>query len=272
MKKYPIGFSTNFDKKTEDEKAATVAQELKEPKKSLVKVYFPHRDMGWAYYNDQFDLKVGDIVFVEGKLEGYPGRVTEVNYSFKIKLSEYKKVIAVADTNVKGEFCLAESHLVSFDKNTIPKEKVSTWFIPPVDEDEFIVCDDNSKIIPLDDLSKMNISHDEHDRGYAYYLESKVSYIEVDGTCGYAIVEGSKPYEIEFNYEEGAITNIRCSCFCGGACRHEFAAMLQLRETLAIISDNYQDENGGYFAIISRDVFNRKVINKKVSGKIKVEV
>lgn len=50
--------------------------------------------MGWAYYNDSFDLKVGDFVYVEGKLEGYRGQVTEVNYSFKIKPSDYKKVIA----------------------------------------------------------------------------------------------------------------------------------------------------------------------------------
>ena len=27
-----------------------------EPKKSVVQVYFPHRGMGWAYYNDSFDL------------------------------------------------------------------------------------------------------------------------------------------------------------------------------------------------------------------------
>ena len=52
------------------------------------------RGMGWAYYNDSFDLKVGDFVYVEGKLEGYRGQVTEVNYSFKIKPSDYKKVIA----------------------------------------------------------------------------------------------------------------------------------------------------------------------------------
>ena len=60
-----------------------------EPKKSVVQVYFPSRGMNLAYYNDSFDLKVGDLVYVDGKLEGHRGQVTEVNYSFKIKLSDY---------------------------------------------------------------------------------------------------------------------------------------------------------------------------------------
>ena len=126
MKKYHIGFNTKSN--TENETPITAYQENSAPKKSVVHVYFPHRGMGWSYYNDSFDLKVGDFVYVEGKLEGYRGQVTEVNYSFKIKLSDYKKVIAVIDTNVKGDLYLANSHIVSFDKNAIPFSKVLTWF------------------------------------------------------------------------------------------------------------------------------------------------
>ena len=100
MKKYPIGFNTRINKEPENQTPVTTYQETVHPKKSIVQVYFPHRGMGWAYYNDSFDLKVGDFVYVEGKLEGYRGQVTEVNYSFKIKLSDYKKVVAVIDTNV----------------------------------------------------------------------------------------------------------------------------------------------------------------------------
>ena len=94
MKKYPIGFNTRINKEPEKVTPVTAYQETVQPKKSVVQVYFPHRGMGWAYYNDSFDLKVGDFVYVEGKLEGYRGQVTEVNYSFKIKPSDYKKVIA----------------------------------------------------------------------------------------------------------------------------------------------------------------------------------
>ena len=99
MKKYPIGFNTRINKEPENNKPMEVCKGVIEPKKSVVQVYFPHRGMGWAYYNDSFDLNVGDFVYVEGKLEGYRGQVTEVNYSFKIKLSDYKKVIAVKVTS-----------------------------------------------------------------------------------------------------------------------------------------------------------------------------
>ena len=95
------------------------------PKKSLVQVYFPKRGMDLSYYNDQFDLQVGDIVYVDGKLEGLRGRVTAVNYSFKIKLSDYKRVVAVADTHISGELRMAGSHLVSFAPRRSPMRKSS---------------------------------------------------------------------------------------------------------------------------------------------------
>ena len=40
---------------------------LAAPKKSLVQVYFPKRGMNLSYYNDRFDLQVGDTVYVDGK-------------------------------------------------------------------------------------------------------------------------------------------------------------------------------------------------------------
>lgn len=98
---------------------------IAEPKKSLVQVYFPKRGMNLSYYNDQFDLQVGDTVYVDGKLEGLRGRVTAVNYSFKVKLSDYKRVIAVADTHISGELRMAGSHLVSFAPRRSPMRKSS---------------------------------------------------------------------------------------------------------------------------------------------------
>lgn len=270
MKKYSIGFNVGEEKEKESNTSMEVCKGVIEPKKSVVHVYFPHRDMGWSYYNDTFDLKVGDYVYVEGKLEGYRGQVTEVNYSFKIKLSDYKKVIAVVDTEVKGDLYLAGSHIVSFDRNVIPFSKILTWFKAPESDEEY-VCGDDSQGFPLDDLGGMNIPNSEADRGHHYYMENKVAFVEVDGTRGRAIVEGSENYQIEFRYRNGEISNLTCSCFCSGPCRHEFAAMLQLRETLDLISKNYEDEYNDYFAIISKGVFMNTVMNKKVSGKISLE-
>ena len=108
--------------------AQSAAKPSSPPKKSLVQVYFPKRNMTLSYYNDQFDLQVGDIVYVDGKLEGLRGHVTAVSHSFRIKLSDYKRVIAVADTHITGELHIVGSHLVAFDPKTIPYEKIITWF------------------------------------------------------------------------------------------------------------------------------------------------
>ncbi len=272
MKKYPIGFNTRIKKDDGNKRGTTTCQQRVTPRKSVVHVYFPHRGKGWSYYNDSFDLKVGDFVYVEGMLEGYRGQVTEVNYSFKIKLSDYKKVIAVIDTNVKGNFYLADSHVVSFDRYAIPFSKVVTWFKAPENPDDFVIGDDDGQVFPLDDLSKMKISHNTAKLGHEYYMENRVGFVEIDGTRGHAIVEGSENYEIEFDYTDGEISNLKCSCFCSGACKHQFAAMLQLKETLELITENYGDEYDGYFSVISKGVFMSTVMNKKVSGKISLEV
>lgn len=57
---------------------------------------------------------------MDGKLAGQRGRVTQVNYSFKIRLSDYKRVISVADIAVDGLFYAAGSHLVTFDRGVLP--------------------------------------------------------------------------------------------------------------------------------------------------------
>ena len=77
--------------------------------------------------------------FCGGQAGGLRGRVVDVAYNFKIKLSDYKRVISVADTNVQGEFFFAGSHFVTFDRSTLPYEKVITWFKSPATEDEIFV-------------------------------------------------------------------------------------------------------------------------------------
>lgn len=269
MKKYPIGFHIGKQETPEETTAFLDYQQTVIPKKSVVRVYFPHRGTGWSYYNDRFDLKVGDFVYVEGKLEGYLGQVKEVNYSFKIKVSDYKKVVAVVDTHVCGTLCLAGSHVVSFDRAAIPFSKVLAWFKAPEDEEEYVCGNDDTERFFLEDLSKMKIAGDVVDRGHEYYMENRVAFIEIDGTRGRAIVAGGENYEIEFDYGGGEISNLKCSCFCSSACKHEFAVMLQLRETLGWIADYYEVDYRDYVAILSKEVLMNKVLNQ--SGKIHLE-
>lgn len=254
-----------------EEKLIKVDTEKKDianaPKKSVAVVYFPERNMKLSYYNDLFDLKCGDIVYVDGKLEGIRGRVVDLNYNFKIKLSEYKRIIALVDMDVWGKFYLAGSHFITFDRKVLPKGKASLWFKAPSEEDEFISGSDGTSF-PLDDIAEMNIDSEVAKRGLDYYKESRVRYLTLDNGRGFAIVEGTKPYEVEFKYKNGEISDLTCSCFCGYSCKHEFAAILQLKETLDYIEKNYfaDYEESGYFATILRDVFFTFAIGSKETG------
>lgn len=236
------------------------------PRRSLVQILFPGKGMALTYYNDQFDLKPGDRVYVDGKLEGLLGRVMEINYNFKIKISDYKKVITVVDTDVSGEFHIAGSHFVTFDASALPAEKIKLWFkAPEKEEDEFASSSDDSSFM-LDNLNGINITGAIAERGHNYYMENRVRYLCLDGYKGFAIVEGSQSYIVEFHYRNGEISNLICDCPCACTCKHEFATMLQLREALELIEKHYSAEYArtGYFAAITKgSLFSFAIVDKE---------
>lgn len=269
---YKIGFAAEFPAEKQNEETYIPREETHIPRKSVVQVRFPKRGMDLAYYNDMFDLKCGDMVYVDGKLEGQLGRVIDVNYNFKIKVSDYKRVIAVVDANVHGEFFMAGSHFVTFDREALPNKKAALWFMAPKKDDDEFVSGSDDAVFRLDELNGMNISAAAAERGHNYYMENRVRYISVDGTKGYAIVEGGRSYEVEFEYRCGDISGLVCSCFCSGGCKHEFAAMLQLRETLELIYQNYNDEyeRTGYFAAVNKVTMFAFAIDGKDNGSFKL--
>lgn len=145
-----------------------------------------------------------------------------------------------------------------------------TWFkAPKKDEDEYVSGSDET-VFSIDDLSGMNISKQIADRGHEYYVNNRVCYVSIDGNKGYALIEGSEVYEVEFEYCNREIQNLVCSCFCSFNCKHEFAAMLQLRETLNIIGEKYETEyeSTGYFAAISKVMMFRMVVEGREDGKL----
>lgn len=224
------------------------------PRKSVVQVQFSGFGRSLAYYNDQFDLHQGDRVYVDGKLEGQIGVVTSVTHSFKIKLSDYKRVIAVVDTCVHGRFYMAGSYFVTFDPHTLPAAQVVTWFRAPSAEDDVYESGYDDTAFQLDDLQKMGAASAIMERGQNYYSENRVRYLCLDGTKGYAIVEGTQAYTVEFEYQNGEVRNLLCDCFCNYPCKHEVAGMLQLRETLGLIEKQYAGEyaESGYFAAVAK--------------------
>lgn len=265
---FKIGFTAEHPESTQKGDTCSVPQQAVAPKKSVVQVKFPGRGMALAYYNDLFDLHTGDLVYVDGKLEGQRGCVVEVNYNFKIKISDYKRVIAVVDTAVSGQFFMAGSHFVTFDPMALPAGKAATWFMAPAKEDDEYISGNDNTSFQLNDLNGFHVTSAIAERGRTYYLENRVKYLCIDSTHGYAIVEGSNAYEVEFEYRNGEISNLICSCFCSYNCKHELAAILQLRETLELIEKHYADEYARthYFAAVNKGTLFAFAIDSRETG------
>lgn len=262
---YKIGFCSEEKGSAAAPAAPVEAPRSNAPRKSVVQVYFTGFGRSLAYYNDQFDLRVGDMVYVDGKLEGTCGRVVEVSYNFRIRLSDYKRVISLVDTEVHGQFFNAGSHYVTFDPTALPAEKVRTWFLaPPGEEDEYASGSDDTAF-PLEDLNEMAAPQIAA-RGREYYADNCVRYLCVDGTRGYAIVQGTEPYEVEFRFCDGMVSSLTCSCYCSYHCKHEIAAMLQLRETLELIGKRYADKHSNYFAAILKDTLFSTAVDGRETG------
>ena len=167
--------------------------------------------MSWLFFL-YASHRITLYLVVHGKLESIRGIVRKVNKNFKLKVADYKKVISVADTNVSGQMHMAGSHFVSFDASVLPYEKIRTWYLPPVKpEDEYETGNDDTVIV-LDKLGDMKVSQTVWERGREYYMDNHVRYIYVDNGHGRAIVEGEHAYEVEFDFADGEIRNLICSC------------------------------------------------------------
>ena len=265
---FKIGFTaeteSNEKRNIENIPAQKIAPIIK---KSVVDVFFPDRHLTCSYYNDMFDLKRGDIVYVEGKLEGKRGRVVDINYNFKIKLSDYKRVIGVADTDVIGEFHLAGSHFITIDEGALKYEQIATWLKAPENENAEYVSSSGDEVFNINDLGGMNIKNEVAERGHEYYIENRVVYIELNHGKGRALVTGSKTYDVEFFYKDEDIIGLVCNCYCTGSCKHEFATMLQLRDILAIIKNKYPFiDHNDYLAAVSKTSFFEFVIDGNTKG------
>lgn len=236
---FPIGFTAE---RPPEEPAQRAVSQPPAARPSVVQVHFDKRNMTLAYYNDRFDLHPGDLVYVDGKLEGLRGRVMEVNCNFKIRISDYKRVIAVADTQIHGTFYTAGAYFVTFQETVLPPAQAALWFkAPPRPEDEFASGSDGASF-SLKDLQGLQVSAGVAQRGREYYLEDRVRYLSLRRGEGFAIVEGSQTYEVEFRYEAGEIGGLTCSCYCSYHCKHQVAVLLQLRELLAFLEKHYAGE------------------------------
>ena len=230
-------------------------------KKSVVRVYFPARGFACSYYNDKFDLKKGDRVYVDGKLEGLLGFVTEVSYCFKIRLSEYKRVIYRVDTEIRGKLYLLGDFFISFDRNVIPKEKILPWFICPNAEDD-VVCSYDEGIET--EIASTDSPYDE------LPPDDTIPYFCIDKNTVSAVVDIGKPhprgtYEVEFTFDGTKASRMTCGCYEVGFCMHESSAVSALRGILTAIEKNEKFaemyNESGYAALINKNSVLENTVN-----------
>lgn len=267
-----IGFKFNGNTTECETVTREIPKEEAAPRKCLAEIRFPGVYKPYTYYNELFDLKIGDRVFVDGKLEGTMGVVVNITYNFKIKLSDYKRVIGKADTDVKGEFHFAEGHFVAFDPTALPYGKAETWFrCSEINNEDYVSSTDNSTF-SLETLEGLKYNQIGLEKGGEIYMENGVEYVELNGTKGKAIVVTSKPYLVEFTYNKGEISELYCECYHVTPCKHCFAALLQLRETVKFIEENYKEqyEKAKCFAAILKGKFFNMTIDGNKTGSISV--
>ena len=266
-----IGFKFNENKADRETVMREVQKGESVPRKCLAEIRFPGVYKPYTYYNELFDLKIGDRVFVDGKLEGTMGVVVNITYNFKIKLSDYKRVIGKADTNVQGEFYFAGSHFVTFDSDALSFKKALTWFKAHEENEEYVSGTDGSSFM-LETLEGLKFDEYDLENGKEIYMENGVEYLELTGTKGRAIVVTSKPYIVEFTYKNGEISDLYCECYHVTPCKHCFAVLLQLREALKCIDKNYsaEFEKTNYFATILKGKFFTFAVDSKTTGSISI--
>lgn len=222
---------------------------------TLVQVYFVAKDDAFLYLCEDIILHEGDHVYVSGKMKDTLGIVVDVRHQFKVRPSKYERVIAKIDTQLQGEFKIFNRLLLSFDRKSLGKEKISQWFFSPQGEEPYISTYRPAPF-PLDDLTQFPIEHARLERGLQYYKEQRVAYMCIDDRYGYAIVRGSEHYEVEFEYNNGIIEDISCNCYCDGHCKHEFAVLLELQYMLQIVESEFKNEysKNRYVATIDKDM------------------
>ena len=245
-----------LDKETTDTKELTQSKSISTHKHmTLVQVYFVAKDDAFLYLCEDIILHEGDHVYVSGKMKDTLGIVVDVRHQFKVRTSKYERVIAKIYTQLQGEFKIFNRLLLSFDRKSLGKEKISQWFFSPQGEEPYISTYRPAPF-PLDDLTQFPIEHARLERGLQYYKEQRVVYMCIDDRYGYAIVRGSEHYEVEFEYNNGIIEDISCNCYCDGHCKHEFAVLLELQYMLQIVESEFKNEysKNRYVATIDKDM------------------
>lgn len=232
------------------------------PVKSLVQVRFVKRPMHLSYYNDKFDLKVGDFVRVTGALAEDVGVVTSVTTKFRIRARDYHRVVARLDLSLRGSFHREDKFMVAEGQNPLTPERIRSWFGPTVEPDDEDECPDEilsgeGYTLDLKHPDPGEVSQSVMERGHIYYQEDRVKYLSVQNGVGCAFVEGGRWYQVDFCVDEnGALTELYCDCPYAGLCKHAVATAVAM---------NHVYKNRGFVALEQRLFWKLVSLNEEIT-------
>ncbi len=246
-----MGFGRDDKEKTE-----AVIPQVEEPRtavKSLVRVHFEDAAYELTYFNDAFDLKPGDRVFVSGKRAGEVGIVNAVSTKFRIKASDYERVIALAQTPIRGTYKPVADKMLSYDSNALSPEEFRKWVMQPEEptEDDEIICGDGYEIPLNDPHNAEGVDKAVFGRALNYCGSGRIGYIAVKGGVGKAYVEGEHWYELDFRIRDNIIEEAYCGCPYPGLCKH----LLAVAVTLSVMSNHGDLDLSRDFVLIDADRF-----------------
>ncbi len=247
-----IGFKTNSAPSTENPVVAK-QPEPQPPVRCLAYVRFSGVQKAYAYYNDRFCLQAGDTVFVSGKLAGRPGTVESVQTHFKIRLSDYERVLSKAEGDLRGHFEALLDKMICGDPDVLPPEMFRTWVLPPEEDAEDILLGQGFRV-ELDTF--------EHDgempesalyKGLDLCKDGRVVYLHVHNGAGTAFLSGDVWREVNFTLANGTVGDLYCDCPYpdNGMCKHMAAVLITLRTLLQ--TERMQDTDS--FVALDRNWF-----------------
>jgi len=237
---------------------------------SLVKIYFPKKDCYYSYINDRFEnLKIGDSVYVSGKLENVRGIVKDQTYSFKFDPKIMQRVVSLCDTKVFGKVYFNKEFCFTFNEETLNFKKVLSWFRPILEEDNLVTVVNNfGKGFSLKEFLKNEFSESDIAFGVDIFEDGCIKFLSLKGTKGYALIKLGDLYELEFEYKDDMIYNFSCSCFNSFNCEHKYATLLTLDYALKTIEKEFKEEfnKTNYFCFVNKNTFLDMTMQNKESG------
>lgn len=258
--KFKLGFTSGEEKeKTNDVTTVATEGEKECCVRSIVKVGFDDGRV-FPYYNDTFDLKKGDVVYVDGKLQGKRGIVLDVTTKFKVDLEVYKRVIAKLDFDFHGEFVKINSFMVSFNENSLPFEQVKSWYFPPKEKEQEFFTGDGYTFDLLTDEDDLDFVL--YNKAMELLNDGALKYLNIANGVGRAIIGNENVHIVEFNYnaETCVVTDMYCDCLAFGFCKHCVAVCIALHK---LINDEQYDEEKSFSALNVTDFLDIVIKNVK---------